>query len=151
MLRYSIYLVTSVTSIIHIVTELSSDLQNSQRVIKLIQMHSFPEFLTKKYLDWQATIGERKTLDEFAIYLGISRPLLSMWLNGTRRPGIKNIELLAELFGVDVYDALDLPRPDPFVAYVQGTSERLKDNQKKKIAEQIAKYITANEKESPPS
>ena len=116
------------------------------------QMAKFSGWITSKFLDWQAKQGERKTLDEFAAYIGISRPLLNMWMNGDKpRPGQANIKILAEIFGSEIYDVLDLPRPDPFVLYVQKASTNLKDNQKKKISEQIAKYITANEKESSPS
>ena len=114
-------------------------------------MSNFPDFLTKQFLNWQAKQGKRKSLDDFAVFLGISRPLLSMWMNGSRRPGSENIKLLEEIFGIEAYDALNLPRPDPFVLYVQQAATNLKDNQKKKISEQIAKYITTNEKESPSS
>lgn len=115
-------------------------------------MMKFPEWITQKYLEWQAQQGKRKTVEEFAAYLGVSRPLINMWMNGDKpRPGTANIKLLAEIFGNEIYDVLDLPRPDAFMTYIQKTSPNLKENQKHKIQEQIAKYITANEKESSPS
>lgn len=106
----------------------------------------FPKFLEKQFLKWQNESGERKTLDEFAIYLGISRPLLSMWMNGTRRPGSENIVLLVEIFGLEVYDALSLPRPDPFLSYAKQAISRLNERQKKKLTEQIDQYLRENEK-----
>ena len=116
----------------------------------MMPMAKFSNWITGKFLEWQAKQGKRKTLDEFAAYLGVSRPLLNMWMNGDKpRPGQANIKMLSEVFGDEIYDVLDLPRPDPFMLYVQKTSPNLKDNQKKKISEQIAKYITTNEKESP--
>jgi len=111
-------------------------------------MNKFGEYLNKHFLKWQFETGVRKTQEEFAFYLEISRPLLTMWINGDRRPGKSKLPRLAELLDEEIYDAIDEPRPDPFVTYIQKTSGNLKQNQKKKIEEQIAKYLTANEKES---
>jgi transcriptional regulator with XRE-family HTH domain len=47
-------------------------------------MNKLPDYLTKKYLEWQAVIGQRKTLEDFADFLNVSRPLLSYWMNGKR-------------------------------------------------------------------
>ena len=88
------------------------ELTNSHILGKLVKM-DFPNYLEQQFLAWQQRKGKRKTLDDFAYHLKISRPLLSMWLKGNRRPGSKKIEFLAELFGPEVYDALNLPRPNP--------------------------------------
>lgn len=105
-------------------------------------MQKFPDFLTRQYLAWQAKEGTRKTLEEFAAYLGVSRPLLSMWLNGSRKPGTDNIKLLAEIFGEGVYDSLDLPRPDPDLNYLQAHWINLPAEARKAIRETALKYIT---------
>lgn len=57
---------------------------------------NFPEYLEKKYLEWQNSLGRRKTVEEFAAWLGVSRPLMTMWLNGKRRPGAENLLALIE-------------------------------------------------------
>jgi len=62
-------------------------------------MTTFSEFMNKKFVEWQAQLGKRKTLEEFASFIGVSRPLLSMWMNGTHTPGNENIKLLNEIFG----------------------------------------------------
>jgi transcriptional regulator with XRE-family HTH domain len=41
-------------------------------------------WLEKKMLDWQVKEGGRRTLDDFARFLGISRSLTSMLMNGDR-------------------------------------------------------------------
>lgn len=64
----------------------------------MLNVQKFSDWITKKYLEWQAKQGKRKTLEEFAAYLGVSRPLLNMWINGDKpRPGPANIRLLAEI------------------------------------------------------
>lgn len=59
---------------------------------KLIKMKTLPEFLTQSFLIWQAEKGERKTLEDFADYLGVNRSLLSYWMNGKRVPSEENID-----------------------------------------------------------
>jgi len=75
---------------------------------------TFPEFLEKKYLEWQLAAG-RKTIVEFSAFLGVSQPLLSMWMNGKKRPGVENIKILSEIFGLEVYDSLGIDRPNPYL------------------------------------
>jgi len=77
-------------------------------------MNNFSSWITRKYVEWQAKEGKRKTIEEFAAYLGTSRPLVNMWMNGNKKPGKENIKILAELFGNEVYDILELPRPNPY-------------------------------------
>lgn len=109
-------------------------------------MTKLGELLIRKYLEWQASAGTRKTLDEFAAYIGISRPLLNMWTNGKRRPSPEKIKILAELFGNEVYDALNLPRPDPDLQYVQAHWINLPLEKRKAIREIAEKYETTSAK-----
>jgi transcriptional regulator with XRE-family HTH domain len=107
---------------------------------------TFPEFLEKKYLEWQLKEGERKTIVQFAAYIGVSQPILSMWMSGKKRPGMENIKLLAEIFGDEVYDALGLPRPNPYLQIAIKKWEYLPEEKQKQIsrmiAEEAAKYET---------
>jgi len=70
-------------------------------------MSKFPDWMTKVFLEWQTQQGKRKTLEEFATYIGVSRPLVNMWMNGNQKPGADNIKLLGDLFGDEIYDALE--------------------------------------------
>lgn len=118
-------------------------------MIKLLLMN-FPNFLEKQYLTWQQNAGKRKSLEEFAAYLGISQPLLSLWLNGHRRPGHENIELLTNLFGPEIYDALNLPRPDPDLQTLSRLWPSLPEQARHAIREQAEKYITQKEMSNEP-
>jgi len=107
--------------------------------------YNFPEWINRQFVLWQADQGKRKTIEEFAAYLGISRPLLNMWMNGNRKPGAENIKLLEEVFGLEVYDALDLPRPNPHLQKLISVWENLSEEAQMKIAEQAEIYETQNE------
>ncbi len=105
----------------------------------------FPDFLERQYLKWQHEQGKRKTLDDFAIFLGISRPLLSMWMNGARRPGTENIDLLVKIFGLETYDALELPRPNPYLEKISEIFEQLSPEHQRQLAEDAERYETQND------
>lgn len=104
----------------------------------------FPDWISRQFVLWQAEQGKRKTIDEFAAYIGISRPLLNMWMNGNRKPGTENIKLLEEIFGVEVYDALDLPRPNPYNQIVDRVWEFIPEELQRRMSEEVAQYETEN-------
>jgi len=106
---------------------------------------NFPEYIEKKYLDWQRNQGKRKTIDEFAAYIGVSQPTLSQWMSGKRTPGIENANLLAEIFGNEVYDVLEIPRPNPYLQRLNRVWEFLPEAIQKQIAEDAETYETKNE------
>lgn len=104
----------------------------------------FSTFLEKKFLEWQIKQGKRTTLREFSEHLGVSRAAISLWLNGDRIPDQNNIQKLAEVFGYDVYDALDLPRPNPYLQKINQIFERLSPEHQQKLADMAEKYEVDN-------
>lgn len=107
-------------------------------------MNNFSSWITRKYVEWQAKEGKRKTIEEFAAYLGTSRPLVNMWMNGNKKPGKENIKILAELFGNEVYDILELPRPNPYKQIIDRVWEFLPEDFQKQISEEAEKYEEKN-------
>lgn len=105
---------------------------------------NFPELLEQKFLEWQMENGERKTLYEFANYLGVSHGTISFWINGVKKPSDSNIEKLAEIFGNEIYDALDLPRPNPYLQKLNRLWEFLPEEFQKRISEEAESYETKN-------
>lgn len=79
---------------------------------------NFPQYLEKKYLEWQQVVGERKTVREFAEYIGVSASSITMWWKGKRTPEGDNIQKLAEKLGIEVYDILEIPRPNENLYYL---------------------------------
>jgi len=106
----------------------------------------FSDWITQKFLEWQAKEGKRKTLEEFSAYIGVSRPLLNMWMNGTKKkPGIENVKMLSEIFGVEIYDILEIPRPNPYLQKINRLWEHLPEDIQKRLAEEAEVYETTNE------
>ena len=104
----------------------------------------FPELLEQKFLEWQMENGERKTLYEFANYLGVSHGTISFWINGVKKPGDSNVVKLAELFGNEIYDALDLPRPNPYLQKLNRIWEFIPEDIQKKFSDEAEKYEAQN-------
>ena len=71
------------------------------------------EWLNLKFLSWEQSEGRRKTLGQFAEYLGVSRISLSDWINGKYAPKAQNIGKLAQRLGLEIYDLVGIPRPLP--------------------------------------
>ena len=83
----------------------------------------FARFLEIEFIHWQAAQGRRVSLDEFAAYLGISRPLLSHYLNGIRLPSHKVVSLLAAKLGPGTYVALAWTPEEILTAVWEGLAE----------------------------
>jgi transcriptional regulator with XRE-family HTH domain len=111
---------------------------------KLSKMNNLPNYLTQKYLEWQAQLGQRKTLEEFADHLDVSRPMLSFWMNGRRFPNEENIEKIAVKLGNDIYDALGLPRPNPYKQKIDRLWEFLPEDIQRRISEEAEDYEAKN-------
>ena len=77
------------------------------------------------YLKFQQQEGERKSYDDFADYLKISRSYVTALING-KRTGISQ-ELADQIFeitgDITIYDAASLPRPNPAVEILKPVLE----------------------------
>lgn len=102
----------------------------------------FKEYIERQFVQWQEREGKRKSVGEFAAYLGVSQAVVSMWMNGQRRPGMENVRIMSAVFGPSVYDVLGLPRPNPLYEYVSRHWEELPSREQAKITELVAKYTT---------
>lgn len=105
---------------------------------------TFPEFLEQKFLEWQMKNGERKNLYQFASYVGVSHGTMSFWINGVKKPNGDNVERLALLFGNEIYDALELPRPNPYQQIINRVWEFIPEDIQKRFAEEAERYETQN-------
>lgn len=100
----------------------------------------FALFIEKCYVEWQASNKRRQSIKNFAAYIGVSRVLVSSWMNGTRKPGPENTKRLAQLFGLEVYDALGLDRPDPDLFFITEVWPELPADIQRQIMEQLKFY-----------
>lgn len=106
-------------------------------------MPAFSEYLLSKLQEFEKQRGQRTSLDKFAEYLGVSRPLVSYWLKGTI-PSLENVQILARKFGPEVYDVLDLPRPNPYLQKINQLFDRLTPEHQRQLAEDAERYETKN-------
>ncbi len=107
---------------------------------------TFKEFLERRFLDWQSQQGARKTVAEYADWLGVKRSTLSMWWNAEITPrddGV--ISKLAVKLGLELYDILQLERPNEDLFYVQQHWERLSPEKQRAVAKDVEGYISGNE------
>lgn len=70
------------------------------------------EWLERQFLGWQTQEGERKTVGAFADWLGVSRVLLSRWMNSQSNPDKSSADKIALRLGNDIYKLLGLDEPD---------------------------------------
>lgn len=111
-------------------------------------MKEFKDFLFDKLQEYEREQGRRISMVEYAKYLGISRPVLSYYLNGRNTPGIDNAGLLAEKLGIEVYDYLGVTRPDPDLLKLKTLWGKLPAEVRHQLAEQAANYVTKNERKN---
>lgn len=109
-----------------------------------IEQMTFSKFLEQKFLEWQQTEGGRRTVKEFADYLGVSQSTISTWWNDDRKPEGDNLHRLALKLGIEVYDALGKERPDLDLHYIQANWEALDPNAKRILREQAERYAAQN-------
>ena len=106
---------------------------------------NFSQWLEQKFLEWQTAQGERKTIQDFADYLGVKGSVLSHWMNEIRKkPNSESIRQLSSKLGFEVYDVLGLPRPDPDLAYISQNWDKVSEEFRQKFRKQVEQQL-ANE------
>lgn len=85
----------------------------------IISYMDFSDWITRKYIEWRGdAIGNERSIREYSDMLGISRSVMSRWLDGKSQPRDKdNITRLVDYYGDEVYDVLGLPRPTVIEPY----------------------------------
>lgn len=105
----------------------------------------FRQWIEMKYLDWQRRQGSRKTILQFAEYLGSTQQTVSGWINGTRKPVGDSVRLLADKFGLEVYDVLGLERPNADMFYLESIWDDLSPEDRREIMDKARKSAHENE------
>lgn len=83
-------------------------------ILMTAQRRPYALWLERKFLSWQMDHG-RKSIAEFADFLGFSRPTVVHWLNDQRLPSAENADQIASKLGFDVsgHALLGFAEPDP--------------------------------------
>ncbi len=82
------------------------------------------KYLESQFLSWQAQMGRRATVGEYAEYLEMGRTQLSQYMNGQTLPKEEVTARLAKKVGYEIYDVLNYERPDPLLVRI---TELIKD------------------------
>lgn len=105
----------------------------------------FSQFFEMKYLEWQTKQGGRKTVSEFAEWLGIAQTTASTYMHGKRKPEGDTLIRLSEKLGIEIYDSLGLPRPDEDLYYLQSIWDQLPAEARRLLREKGEEYHIKNE------
>jgi len=100
----------------------------------------FSKFFTLKFIEWQHSQGDRKNVEDFAVYLGIAQSTASSYMNGKRLPEGEILRKISNILGLEVYDALDLPRPNPYLHIVNRLWDFIPEEIQKRISEEAEKF-----------
>lgn len=98
-----------------------------------MERNPFALWFERKFVEWEAEAGHRRTVSEFAEWLNIPRSLCSRYLTGSRSPSRINVDLIAIKLGPEVYDLLGLQRPDEILQRLQRGWDRLTEDQKARL------------------
>jgi transcriptional regulator with XRE-family HTH domain len=105
------------------------------------------ELLEKAFAEWrkrETLKREKVSIRKFANYLGYSQALVGFWLNKDQNiseNAIVNIApKLAELLGEEIYEKLEIQKPNLLHQYASTHWENLPEEEQKRIAKIIAKY-----------
>ena len=97
-------------------------------------MNTFSIWLNECFLQWQKERGKRKTIVEWAEWLGVEQPTLSRWLNGSNKPRGASVTRLALKLGTEVYEVLGVkPKNGANDWVIADYWKRLNDETKKEI------------------
>lgn len=103
----------------------------------------FSEFLLLKKQEKERNIGKSLSLTKFAKSIGFSVSLVSYWMNEKGNPSIENINKLAYQLGPEVYDVLDMQRPDPVLEEIRQVYNNISPTEKSQMVKMIRNW--ANE------
>lgn len=117
------------------------------------QNSTLAHWLDQQFLEWRATQDRKHgSLTAFANYLGIKEELLNLFVNG-RRTSMSQVtaDRIADKLGDEIYDLVDLPRPDPYLRRVVRVWHRVSESRKKYIVELAEKEAGKDESLAAPA
>lgn len=110
-------------------------------------LESWRRFTNQRFLEWQQLFGERKTVTEFAEYLGFAQSTVSLWMNGSRFPKkLEEIKKLSHFWGLGVYDALKIERPDEYLYNIESVWGDLPAEKRRSLSEDVMEYAKKKKK-----
>ena len=116
-----------------------------------MDLSRFTILLERVFLEYRIRQTRQRlsvSLNSFANFLEFSPPIVNLWLNGSRIPTQGNVERiipkLVEILGLEVYDLLGLPRPDPDLLRLSQAWPHIPKEYRQELADQGEKYAAEN-------
>lgn len=110
----------------------------------------FNKTLLAALIEWRNRQTQNRasvSLNAFAAYLGVSRPIVNRWLNENNDPSFGSLVAiapkLAELLGPSVYDDLGLARPDKRLAELKVQYDQVPPEHKDEFLEEVRTLLAS--------
>lgn len=112
----------------------------------------FKEYLFNFFAEWEKTQPKkRSSFSAFARWLSdnstdtlVKQQNVDSWMNGAIPKDHKYVIVLAEKTGDEIYEVLDLPKPNPRLQRINRIWEFLPEKVQIKIEEEAAQYEAEN-------
>jgi len=104
----------------------------------------FSRWFERKFVEWQNSTGKRKTIDEFAKWLGFKQPIVSLWMSGDRSPSQYSADRIALKLGDEVYTLLGLQPSDMRLVGIEVNWDRLTDSQRTDLHQLADRFVREN-------
>lgn len=118
--------------------------KESKMILMPTSLSPFAQLLMDKFRAWgirELEKGETKiTITAFAGWLGFSQSAVSQWMTDNRKPTGDTVDLIADKLGLDVYDALGLPRPHRQLAEIRAAYNALPPDAQDELHQLVLTY-----------
>ena len=119
-------------------------------------MSNFPAWFTRAYKRWSRSQAGEEDFIAFCDLLGYPPSKVLGWLHGEFLPEEPEVLSIAGIFGTDIYEVLDLPKPEPQLLKIYKSFAHLTGENRGKIAhalweaqiEMSEKGVTATSEEA---
>jgi len=97
-------------------------------------MSNFPAWFNRAYKRWSRSQAGEEDFIAFCDLLGYPPSKVLGWLHGEFLPEEPEVLCIAGILGVEVYQALDLPKPDPELIKIYGSFAHLTGRDRSNLA-----------------
>ena len=119
-------------------------------------MSNFPAWFNRAYKRWSRSQAGEEDFVAFCDLLGYPPSKVLGWLHGEFLPEEPEVLSIAGIFGTDIYEVLDLPKPEPQLLKIYKSFAHLTGENRGKIAhalweaqiEMSEKGVTATSEEA---
>ena len=97
-------------------------------------MSNFPAWFNRAYKRWNRSQAGEEDFVAFCDLLGYPPSKVLGWMHGEVLPEKPEVLSIAGILGVEVYQVLDLPKPDPELLRIYGSFSHLSGQDRSNLA-----------------